>query len=162
MRLEREKLELERQRLDLERSRTAAPKADAKAIEQARAEVDRALRTLAVRYSDFAEYDAEMSRLADLVRPGTASAEQYLECIYLLAKHASFSTIAQSKRASKGEQMRNEDVVALLQAGVGDEVIIGTIRRSAGAYRLSVADLIELRRNRVSDPVLKAMLDSAH
>ena len=59
---------------------------------------------------------------------------------------------------ARGKQMTNEDVIALVQAGIGDDIIIRRIGESSCQYRFDIGDLIKLRQNHVSDAVIRAML----
>jgi hypothetical protein len=54
----------------------------------------------------------------------------------------------------------NSDVVALCKAGLPDEVVVAKVRQApAVQFALEPQDLIELRRQGVSDQVIKAMLE---
>jgi outer membrane lipoprotein SlyB len=53
------------------------------------------------------------------------------------------------------------DVASMTQAHVSDEVIISQIRATGSVFRLSSDDIIWLKRNGVSDPVLQEMQASA-
>ena len=50
------------------------------------------------------------------------------------------------------------EILKLARAHVGDEVIIGFIRNSGRPYRLSASEILYLREQGVSEPVLSAML----
>jgi hypothetical protein len=61
--------------------------------------------------------------------------------------------------------MTNDDVVDLRAAGFSDEVIISKIRTSAPGFRVETNDLMRLKRQGVSQPVIAAMIErsgSAH
>lgn len=61
--------------------------------------------------------------------------------------------------ASQTGEMTNDDVVALVAAGIGDDLIIATIRgATAVAFDLRPAGLIDLKTNGLSDNVLAAMI----
>ena len=157
--LERQKLELERQRIGLEHRRPARVSIDPRWVEHVVKETDQAFSRIYARFPDFRTYESEMPRLMDMVLPGSASAEQYLECLYLVAKFGSFSSLSTSSRTmARGKPMTNEDVIALVQAGIGDDIIIRRIGESSCQYRFDIGDLIKLRQNHVSDAVIRAML----
>jgi hypothetical protein len=54
-----------------------------------------------------------------------------------------------------------EDLRKLLDAGVGDQVIVEYIRSNGPAEPLSVEDVTELKKAGASDSVLRAMLDAS-
>jgi hypothetical protein len=51
-----------------------------------------------------------------------------------------------------------EDILALAQKGVGDEILIATVERSDAAFTLRAADILKLKDAKVSDKVIQAML----
>src|SRR5215510_3476890 len=51
------------------------------------------------------------------------------------------------------------DVVKLCKAGLTDELVITKIKKNAKPFDLSPDELIELRKNGVSDTVIKYLLD---
>jgi len=57
-----------------------------------------------------------------------------------------------------GELLNNEKIVKMVKAGLGDNVIIEKIRRSATAFDVSTDKLIELKNQGISDIVLEAMI----
>lgn len=63
--------------------------------------------------------------------------------------------------ATEVDVLANEDVVKLVAAGIGEEVVIAKIERSRAAFRLNADDLIELKKNGVSDGVLAALIKAA-
>ena len=54
------------------------------------------------------------------------------------------------------------DVVALVKAGLSNEVIISQIRSSRTVFHLTANEIIELKNNGVSDPILEAMINTAN
>jgi hypothetical protein len=60
------------------------------------------------------------------------------------------------------ETLRNEDVVALLEAGLGEEAVIAKIETSEGDFDTDTATLLALRAKGVPSPVLAAMVKSAN
>lgn len=53
------------------------------------------------------------------------------------------------------------DLVALNQAGLGDEVLIALIEADGGIFRLGPLDVLELKKQGLSDPVLIKMIQTA-
>jgi hypothetical protein len=52
------------------------------------------------------------------------------------------------------------DVKALAKAGLSDEVIISQIRNSRTVYRLSAAEIIDLKQSGVSEKVIDYMINA--
>lgn len=69
--------------------------------------------------------------------------------------------VASHPRASQGEDvLTNQDVVKMVGAKLGDEVIVAKIREAPRAdFQLSVDDLVGLRNAGVSEQVIHAMLE---
>lgn len=58
------------------------------------------------------------------------------------------------------QQALNDDsVVKMVKAGLGDDVIVATIRSSPGSYSLTPDDLINLKKQGLSEKVLSAMIE---
>ena len=60
----------------------------------------------------------------------------------------------------RSEMLTNDMVVALVQAGLGDEAVIAKVRASAAHYALSTDDLISLKKRGVPGAVIAAMIDA--
>lgn len=60
------------------------------------------------------------------------------------------------------ETLRNDDVVALLAAGLGEEAVIAKIETSEGDYDVATQTLLALRAKGVPSPVIAAMVKSAN
>jgi hypothetical protein len=58
------------------------------------------------------------------------------------------------------EVLTNEDVLRLIDGGLGDEVIIAKIQRSQTGFRVQTDDLIQLKKAGVSDRILTAMIEA--
>lgn len=56
------------------------------------------------------------------------------------------------------QALNNDAVVKMVKAGLGDDVIVTTIKSSPGNYSLSADDLINLKNQGVSGAVLSAMI----
>ncbi|MFA6219306.1 MAG: hypothetical protein WC692_05965 [Erythrobacter sp.] len=75
--------------------------------------------------------------------------------LYSFAVAAASLTLAAPLSA---ETLRNDDVVALLAAGLGEEAVIAKIETSAADYRTDTASLLSLKDRGVPSPVIAAML----
>ncbi len=53
------------------------------------------------------------------------------------------------------------DLVALTQAGLGDEVLVALIEADGAVFRLGPLDVIELKKQGLSDPLLIKMIQTA-
>lgn len=62
--------------------------------------------------------------------------------------------------AAHAETLTNDMVVALVQAGLGDDAVIAKVKASAGHYALATDDLIVLKKRGVSGPVIAAMIEA--
>lgn len=60
------------------------------------------------------------------------------------------------------ETLRNADVVALLEAGLGEEAVIAKIETTEGEYQTDTQTLLALRAQGVPSPVIAAMVKSAN
>jgi outer membrane lipoprotein SlyB len=63
-------------------------------------------------------------------------------------------------RVSQGQPLGLADVKALSKADVSDEVIISQIRNSRTAYRLTTAEIIDLKDSGVSQKVIDFMINT--
>src|ERR1700722_523866 len=61
--------------------------------------------------------------------------------------------------ASKSRPLTVDGVIAMVQAGLSDDVITARLRKEDKAFDLSADDMIRLKQAKVSDAVLKVMLD---
>lgn len=59
------------------------------------------------------------------------------------------------------ETLTNDTVLALLEAGLGDEVVIAKIKASPSNFELSTETVIALKQRGVSGPVLAAMISAS-
>jgi hypothetical protein len=66
-----------------------------------------------------------------------------------------------SPREAPTEVLTNEDVLRLIDGGLGEEVIIAKIQRSRTGFRVRTDDLIQLKKAGVSDRILTAMIGAA-
>jgi hypothetical protein len=62
--------------------------------------------------------------------------------------------------AASGEALTNGDVVKMVKAKLGDDIIISTVNSSACNFDTSVNGMVTLKEAGVSDPVIKAMRDA--
>jgi hypothetical protein len=66
-----------------------------------------------------------------------------------------------AREAAQAQALGLADVVTLTQQHVGDEVIINQIRTSRTVYNLRAEDIVYLRQNGVSEPVILEMQATA-
>jgi outer membrane lipoprotein SlyB len=64
------------------------------------------------------------------------------------------------QRVEKADPLTVLDVKSLVKAGINDELIISQIRNSRTIYRLSTADIIELKNAGASDTVIDFMINT--
>uniref|UniRef100_UPI00341D44F1 hypothetical protein n=1 Tax=Sphingomonas bacterium TaxID=1895847 RepID=UPI00341D44F1 len=64
--------------------------------------------------------------------------------------------------SASAETLNNGTVIALTQAGLGDEAIIAKIKTSSASYDLSTDQIIALKKQGVSGPVIAAMLSASN
>ena len=64
------------------------------------------------------------------------------------------------QRVEQGQALGVADIKALARAGVSDEVIISQIRNSRAVYRLSTADILDLKDAGVSERVIDYMINT--
>lgn len=76
-------------------------------------------------------------------------------------RHAVAAAVTQSTgtAAAASKHLTVSDVVKMVQAGLSDEVIIARLREEKKPFDLSPDDLIRLKQAKVSDAVLKIMMD---
>jgi hypothetical protein len=126
-------------------------------------EIQNAIPVLLAKYPDLEMYAPEMKRLGAMFVPGDSpqtTGEAYLDGLYTLAKHAPFSTMVGSHGVI-AQPLKNSDIVALVQAGIGEDTIVAKIRASRQAFQLDPSDLVELKAAKVGDSLLRAMIDAS-
>jgi uncharacterized protein YcfJ len=64
------------------------------------------------------------------------------------------------QRVDQGQPLGLADIKALAKAGVSDEVILSQIRNSHVVYRLSTAEIIDLKNAGVSNRVIDFMINT--
>ena len=63
-------------------------------------------------------------------------------------------------RVEQGQPLSIPDIKALARAGISDEVIVSQIKNSRTVFRLSAADIIDLRDAGVTDKVVNYMINT--
>jgi hypothetical protein len=89
---------------------------------------------------------------------GTNDLKLQAIAIRWVAAPAASTTTGTTPTVSK--PVTNEDVLKLVAAGLGDDVIITKIRRGPTAFSVDTDSIVQLRKAGVSEAVLRAMLDS--
>lgn len=64
------------------------------------------------------------------------------------------------QRVEQGQPLGLADIKALAKAGVSDEVIVSQIRNSRVVYRLTTAEIIDLKDSGVSEKVIDFMINT--
>ncbi len=64
------------------------------------------------------------------------------------------------QRVDQGQPLGLADIKALAKSGVGDDIIISQIRNSRTVYRLSTAEIIDLKDSGVSERVIDFMINT--
>ena len=64
------------------------------------------------------------------------------------------------QRVEQDQPLTVADVKALVKAGVGDDLVLSQIRNSRTVYRLSTADIVDLKNAGVSDKVIDFMINT--
>lgn len=64
--------------------------------------------------------------------------------------------------SSNASALRNEDVMKMAKAGLGDEIIIAKIKSSTCQFDTAPDTLIQLKQSGVSATILRAMTEAAH
>jgi hypothetical protein len=65
------------------------------------------------------------------------------------------------QRGGQGQSISVADVKALAKAGLSDEVILSHIRNSQSMYRLTTAEIIDLKNSGVSEKIIDFMINTA-
>ncbi|MFN2453486.1 MAG: hypothetical protein ABR577_04635 [Pyrinomonadaceae bacterium] len=74
---------------------------------------------------------------------------------------ANFGAQAQDKGKSGGEILTNENIVTMAKAGLNSTIIVSKIHSSKTQFNLSTDELLRLKRERVPDDIVKAMLEAS-
>lgn len=74
---------------------------------------------------------------------------------------ASPGTQAQNTKTTTEEVLTNESVITMTQAGLSAAIIISKIRSSKTNFNTSTDNLIRLKRERVADDVINAMVEAS-
>jgi len=64
------------------------------------------------------------------------------------------------QRLEQSQPLTVADVKALAKAGIGDDLVISQIRNSRTVYRMSTADIIDLKNSGVSEKVIDFMINT--
>jgi len=62
--------------------------------------------------------------------------------------------------AQEKTTLRNEDIVRMTKSGLGEDVILAVITQTQSAFRTTPKDLADLRKAKVSESVIQAMISA--
>src|ERR1035441_7614527 len=82
--------------------------------------------------------------------------------VWLFAPIILFYTLAAGAQDSPAHAVTTSDVIAMKQAGLSDDLVITKIRQSNQPANLSTDELVALKKQNVSDAVIKALMDPAN
>ncbi len=82
-----------------------------------------------------------------------------LKVLFFICACAAFQTVAAQTNAA--EILTNEDVVLMSQSNLADNLVVDKIKESKGAFDVSVAGLVNLKKANVSDEVVAAMMEKS-
>jgi hypothetical protein len=77
------------------------------------------------------------------------------------AGFASPGGAAEAQPPKSARRLTNDDVLAMVRAGLSEDTIVAAVRNSPGDYRLEPDLLISLKQAGVSEKVLQAMLEAS-
>ena len=69
------------------------------------------------------------------------------------------ASIPLKPQATPPQGVTVDSVIAMVQAGISDEVILARLKKGAKQYDLTPADMIRLKKANVSDVVVRVMID---
>ena len=84
---------------------------------------------------------------------------QRLNALSCIATLILFSGILEA--SGPGSRLTNEDIVKMIKAGLGPQIILATIKSQPGAYDVSPNALVALKTAGVSDEIIAALIESA-
>ncbi len=64
------------------------------------------------------------------------------------------------QRVEQNQPLTVVDVKSLVQAGISDDLVISQIRNSRTVYHLNTADIIDLKKARVSEKIIDCMINT--
>jgi hypothetical protein len=84
-----------------------------------------------------------------------------LSCVALgiLSAVPAAAQTSPAKSAAKAQGLTVNGVIEMVEAGLSDDIILTRLRKEQKAFDLSTDDLIRLKKAKVSDAVLKVMMD---
>lgn len=68
---------------------------------------------------------------------------------------------ANAAQKLSGNALTNNDILALKDAGLSDQLVIDKIRSSPGKYTLETSDLVALKKAGIADTVISAMIEAS-
>ena len=95
----------------------------------------------------------------DIVVPEGTRIDTFVDGDHLVGGVAEPAAPAPSHApAARATGLTNADIIALRQAGFGDDVIVARIAASPGAYNMAPAEMVALKKAGLSDRVITAMV----
>jgi len=93
----------------------------------------------------------------DIVVPEGTRVDTFVDGDHVVRTDADGGTVI-APAASRAGRLTNTDVMALHQAGFGDEVILAKIAATSAAFSLEPTDLVVLKKSGLSERVIAAMV----
>ena len=81
----------------------------------------------------------------------------FIRVLFFAAALTAFGGILGAQAQGKVETLTNDDVIAMLNAGLSPTVIVNKIRTSKANFDLSTNQLIRLKQAGLNDDILQAM-----
>jgi hypothetical protein len=94
---------------------------------------------------------------SDVVVPEGTRVDAFVDGDHVIRTEAE-SAVAAAPRVATGTKLTNADLLALHDAGFGEEVLLAKISASHCAFTLEAPELVRLKRAGVSERVIAAML----
>ena len=76
------------------------------------------------------------------------------------AQEAQFRAQARQQEVENTQPLTIDDIISMSRARIGDDLIISQIRNSRTVYRLTSADIIDLKKTVVSERVITVMINT--
>jgi hypothetical protein len=94
----------------------------------------------------------------DIVVPEGTRIDTFVDGDHLVGAVAEATAPASGAPAARAAGLTNADIIALRQAGFGDEVILAKMAAAPGSYNTAPAEMMALKKAGLSDRVITAMV----